>query len=177
MNLGKLLVAGKSVINGRGEISYRANKHVYLPKFGTTQQSFQAPAATAAATPAPERIAAPAAPALTAPAVPAVAPVATKTQKIPALASAPVRPASWAGKLNPISIWRGAPPVAKPTQPAVQTELSLDSVKVVHNDLSDADVEVVPMKSRTAGESVPDLPPPTKSWEFLAERLFHVASD
>ena len=55
----------------------------------------------------------------------------------------------------------------------MQSELSLDSVKVVHNDLSDADVEVVPIKSRTADEpAVPDLPPPKKSWEFLGERLF-----
>ena len=39
---------------------------------------------------------------------------------------------------------------AKRRVPAVQAELSLDSVKVVHNDLSDADVEVVPIKSRPA---------------------------
>jgi hypothetical protein len=60
----------------------------------------------------------------------------------------------------------------------VQSELSLDSVKVVHNDLSDADVEVVPIKSRPASEPVvPDLPPPTQPWEFLAERMFHAAVD
>jgi hypothetical protein len=60
----------------------------------------------------------------------------------------------------------------------VQSELSLDSVKVVHNDLSDADVEVVPIKSRTAGEAtVPVLPPPTRPWEFLAERMFHATAD
>jgi hypothetical protein len=54
---------------------------------------------------------------------------------------------------------------------ATQTELSLDSVKVVHNDLSDVDVEVVPIKSRA---SVPELPAPKKSWEFVGERLFGV---
>jgi len=54
---------------------------------------------------------------------------------------------------------------------ATQTELSLDSVKVVHNDLSDVDVEVVPMKSRS---NVPELQPAKKSWEFLGERLFGV---
>jgi hypothetical protein len=60
----------------------------------------------------------------------------------------------------------------------VQSELSLDSVKVVHNDLSDADVEVVPIKSRTADKTaVPVLPPPEKSWEFLAERMFHATVD
>ena len=43
MNLGKLLVAGKSIINGRAEISYRANRHVYLPKFGLAQNPFKLP--------------------------------------------------------------------------------------------------------------------------------------
>jgi hypothetical protein len=52
-----------------------------------------------------------------------------------------------------------------------QTELSLDAVKVVHNDLSDVDVEVVPIKSRAGA---PDLPAPRKSWEFVGERLFGV---
>ncbi|HEV2328016.1 MAG TPA: hypothetical protein VGY56_04415 [Verrucomicrobiae bacterium] len=52
-----------------------------------------------------------------------------------------------------------------------QTELSLDAVKVVHNDLSDVDVEVVPIKSRA---SATDLPAPRKSWEFVGERLFGV---
>jgi hypothetical protein len=73
---------------------------------------------------------------------------------------------------------RGPAPAAQTTQSPVQSELSLDSVKVVHNDLSDADVEVVPIKSRTASEAtVPDLPPPTQPWEFLAERMFHATVD
>jgi hypothetical protein len=38
-------------------------------------------------------------------------------------------------------------------------------------------VEVVPMKSRTADKTAPVLPPPTKSWEFLAERMFHAPAD
>ena len=43
MNLGKLLVAGKSIINGRADISYRANKNVYLPKFGLAHNPFKPP--------------------------------------------------------------------------------------------------------------------------------------
>jgi hypothetical protein len=51
-------------------------------------------------------------------------------------------------------------------------------VKVVHNDLSDADVKVVPIKSRTTREmAVPVLSPPTKPWEFLAERMFQATAD
>ena len=43
MNLGKLLVAGKSIINGGEEISYRVNRRVYLPKFGPAQNPFKSP--------------------------------------------------------------------------------------------------------------------------------------
>ena len=161
MNLGKLLVAGKSIINGGREISYRANKRVYLPKFGSTPNPFQPGAETEAVSAS----------------VPKAAPVTAKTQKIPPWPPGPARTTSWASKLNPISIWRDAHAVQNAPQP-VQSELSLDSIKVVHNDLSDADVEVVPIKSRTAGEAaVPVLPPPTKPWEFLAERMFHATAD
>jgi hypothetical protein len=170
MNLGKLLVAGKSIINGRADISYRANKHVYLPKFGLVQNPFKSPPETEPARPEAETIAAPISKIIT--------PVAAKTQKLPALAPKPVRATSWANKLNPISMWRGQAPAAPNARGPVQSELSLDSVKVVHNDLSDADVEVVPIKSRTASEpAVPVLPPPTRSWEFLAERMFHATVD
>jgi hypothetical protein len=170
MNLGKLLVAGRSIKSGCDEISYRVNKHVYLPKFGPAQNPFKSPPATEPAKPEAETIAAPIKPVVT--------PVAAKTQKLPTLAPGPVRATSWASKLNPISMWRDPLPAAQDAQDPVQSELSLDSVKVVHNDLSDADVEVVPIKSRTAGEAtIPVLPPSTKPWEFLAERMFHATAD
>ena len=170
MNLGKLLVAGKSVINGCAEVSYRANRHVYLPKFGLAQNPFKSPDEAEPAEPVAETIAAPIKKAAT--------PVAAKTQKIPPWPARPARATSWASKLNPISIWRGSAPEAPSAPCPVQSELSLDSVKVVHNDLSDADVEVVPIKSRTADKTaVPVLPPPEKSWEYLAERMFHATVD
>jgi hypothetical protein len=170
MNLGKLLVAGKSVINGCAKISYRANKHVYLPKFGLTQNPFKSPDEAEPAEPEAETIAAPIKKVVT--------PVAAKTQKLPPWPPRPVRATSWASKLNPISMWRGSAPAAQSAPCPVQSELSLDGVKVVHNDLSDADVEVVPIKSRTADKTtVPVLPPPEKSWEYLAERMFHATVD
>jgi hypothetical protein len=169
MNLGKLLVAGKSVINGCAEVSYRANRHVYLPKFGLAQNPFKSPDEAEPAKPVVEASAAPIKKVVT--------PVAAKTQKIPPWPR-PVRATSWASKLNPISMWRGSAPAAPSAPCPVQSELSLDSVKVVHNDLSDADVEVVPIKSRTADKTtMPVLPPPEKSWEFLAERMFHATVD
>jgi hypothetical protein len=169
MKLGKLLVAGKSVINGCAEVSYRANRHVYLPKFGLAQNPFKSPEEAEPVKPAVEAIAAPIKKTVT--------PVAAKTQKIPPWPR-PARATSWASKLIPISIWRGSVPAAPSAPCPVQSELSLDSVKVVHNDLSDADVAVVPIKSRTADKTaVPVLPPPEKSWEYLAERMFHATVD
>jgi hypothetical protein len=148
MNFGKLLGAGRCFISGRGTAAYRENKHVYLPKFNSVKNPFVPKPAEqdSAAEAGMKKAAAPAA-------MPAEAKVMTKvaakTQKISTFpASAPVRATTWAEKLNP---FRTPPPVAPPLLPQVQPELSLslDAVKVVHNDLSDADVEVVPMKSRT----------------------------
>ena len=134
------------------------------------QNPFKSPDEAEPAEPEAETIAAPIKKAVT--------PVAAKTQKLPTLAPGPARATTWASKLNPISMWRGSAPAAPSAPCPVQSELSLDSVKVVHNDLSDADVEVVPIKSRTADKTaVPVLPPPEKSWEFLAERMFHATAD
>ena len=54
MKLGKLLAAGKSIMNGHTEISYRSTKQIYLPKFGTFKNPFksEAPAQAAEITPA-----------------------------------------------------------------------------------------------------------------------------
>jgi hypothetical protein len=102
---------------------------------------------------------------------------------------------SWLKKINPM-VWFGnrkpaepkpaVPRFHKPHAPA-QGELSLDNIKVMRNDLSEADVEVVPAKSRApkvmampmpsqAGAaamalSIPDLPPATRAWEFIGEHL------
>jgi hypothetical protein len=167
MNLAKLLAAGKSIVNGCEQISYRANKHVYLPKFGAVPNPFQPPSGGEAAKAASASAGAP---------VKKVA-VHAKTQKLPPWPPGPARAASWAGKLNPASLWRNAP-APEDLRPPVQAELSLDSVKVVHNDLSDADVEVVPVKSRNGNPAdIPELPPPSRPWEFLAERMFRVNAD
>jgi hypothetical protein len=198
MKLGKLLAASTSIMKGQMDVSYRSNKQTYLPKFVSPKNPFQAQAPQAAdekgsqadpppaaeetskpaaalssepaATPRPTRLAPPEAP-VAAP----IKTVAAKTQKIPASISE--KKSGWAGKFSPKSIFKT---VAKPnsgldgkTQKPMetQTELSLDSVRVVHNDLSDVDVEVVPMKSRS---TPPEMKPAKKSWEILGERLFGV---
>lgn len=206
MNLGKLLAAGKSVKSGREAAAYRANKQVYLPKFGSAKNPFKSDAVqpavgaegsvaaqssvggdsrpmpkegnTSATARADFDAAQESHAARSTISVPA--PVKQKQPAVHAQIPHGKKASDWVCKFNPASLFRSAPSreesktgttarLAKTV--ATQTELSLDSVKVVHNDLSDADVEVVPMKSRS---SVPDVQPPKKSWEFLGERLFGV---
>jgi hypothetical protein len=152
MNFGKLLAAGKSFVNGRAEISYRVNKQIYLPKFESPKNPFAhlPKAQTENLVPVKKEN------------------VAAKTQKMPTIFTTQKPATTWTSKLNPISILRPAPVETKNERPIMQTELSLDAVKVVHNDLTDADVEIVPMKSRPAP---PELQPARKSWEILGERL------
>ncbi len=211
MKLGKLLAAGKSIMDVRKEVSYRSSRQVYLPKFVSEKNPFQRetaqPAASTAANvstepqpslpepvkpaavfnsapvtevkpepaPGPTRLAPPEKPVATAVAAP------VKAQPRPAGASHEKK-SGWTDKFNPMAIFKSTP--AKAASPfgqnvtdktqksaAMQTELSLDAVRVVQNDLSDADVEVVPMKSRS---TPPEGKPAKKSWESLGERLFGV---
>jgi hypothetical protein len=197
MKLGKLLAASTSIKKGQMDISYRSSKQIYLPKFVSPKNPFQAQAQPEAAEPAAETMReadsqaasegadAPRPTRVAPPETPVVAPiktVAAKTQKIPAVSSVSEKKGSWAGKLGPKSIFKAvvsktigqpgqelADKMQKPLE--TQTELSLDSVRVVHNDLSDVDVEVVPMKSRP---TPPENKPAKKSWEVLGERLFGI---
>jgi hypothetical protein len=185
MKLGTLLATGKSLALGRrGESPYRANKQVYLPKFCSSKNPFTAAAETEAGTEA-------AGPAVeNAKAAPVKRELATKTQKLPPLPFAaghqaaavenpagplkkPGRSLKWMGRLNPFVPGAVFPAArGKNAKTAVQAELSLDAVKVLRNDLSDVDVEVVPLKSRPpAGAGGPGREPAKKSWEILGERF------
>jgi hypothetical protein len=157
MNLGKLLGAGKSFFGGRDNAPYRENKRVYLPKFNAEKNPFLPKLAE----PAPARV----------PESKKVsAPPPAQPEKTRGFADAkPARSTSWTAKLNP---FRPPQPVRLAPQNTVQSELSLDAVKVIHNDLADADIEIVPVKSRTAALSeAPMLAPAREAWEFLGERL------
>ncbi len=81
-----------------------------------------------------------------------------------------VRRPAWVSHLNPFG--GGQAPSASQGKPVTQAELSLDTVKVLRNDLSDVDVEVVPLKSRSGGAVGPGEVSPQKPWSFFAERLF-----
>src|SRR5215469_8068123 len=123
MKLGKLLAASTSIMKGQMGVSYRSKKQIYLPKFGSPKNPFQAqpeqpaeettgqadspPAAEEASKPAvassPEQTAAPRPTRVAPPETPVTPPiktVAAKTQKIPAPSSVSEKK-SWAGKLSP----------------------------------------------------------------------------
>jgi hypothetical protein len=167
MNLGKLLAAGKSIIGGHREIAYRICDHAYLPKFISPKNPFTPPVKGEATTKA-----------VAPPIKEAETSDRTKTQKLPTFPVARRRGAAWIRKLNPISFWRGPRPQApKKAQYPMQSELSLDRVKVMHNDLSDADVEIVPIKSRTAPKAGEPILPPANggdSWSRLSAKIFGV---
>ena len=183
MSLLKLLTTGKS-LDGAKDLGsrYRMTNRRLLPKFGTAKNPFQADAAPAA--PAHVEVAAPVqAQSVERPAEPVVpmAPVAAQLAK-PAIAqstkSAPsllqlgtskarglasALQSRWSSQLGSLLSRPASKPKAvfsapaKSTQP-VQGELSLDRVKVVRNDLRDADLEVVPVKSRPAAAAAPAEP-------------------
>ena len=170
MNLGKLLATGKSMISGKVTAKYRENKHVYLPKFTPTKNPFAQSPATAVT---PELPVAPKAEATL---------VGVKTRPLPTMP--PVKPekvektapAGWVSKISSVSVWRGWLAEVKDQQATVQAELSLEAVRVVHNDLSDTDVEVVPIKSRPVpSKTVREVAPVEQAtWEPASEPLLKV---
>src|SRR5258708_159581 len=100
MKLAKLLGAGKSFFGGKGAVSYREDKRVYLPKFNAAKNPFATKPKEAAVTEAKEV----AEPFVAAPVV--ASRLAAETQKMATLpapkpvAARPTR-AGWADKLNP----------------------------------------------------------------------------
>ena len=208
MSLGKLLTAGKSLVGLHNSAARYQLRRGALPKFESQKNPFavrsknEEPSANADQLTPTEMAAASLKDTQRLPLLipnPEVTienpePPQPETQEQPV---APVEVPSaidgWLKKLNPLVWWENR----KPAQPnsaiprfektPVQGELSLDNIRVVRNDLSDADVEVVPMKARpaktpltaaptasgaaAAAMAIPELPPATNAWEFLGERL------
>ena len=173
MNLGKLLGAGKSFVCGNHATAYRADKRFYLPQFVSPKNPFTNSSA-------PPQVEQPKSEVKNSadPIRKTMPSTRVKTQKMPVFAAggATARAATWVSKLNPISIFRGTASSANENMSPVQVELSLEKVKVVHNDLTDADVEIVPMKSRPAREPVVASLPAKKSWADLGERIMKVTA-
>jgi hypothetical protein len=83
-------------------------------------------------------------------------------------------------KLKPLFGWarpKGGARALPRTDALVQGELSLDRVKVVRNDLSDSDLEIVPAKKPSpapapAPELTATVSPSPRAWERVTSRLF-----
>ena len=170
MNLAKLLSASTSFFGGGEKPGYRQSRGGSLPKFNEGRNPFGYKPALERPTIAP--VPAPAAkPAQKTPPPYAFKPAAKAAATAPKVVPLEGKPArqGWATRLNP---FRAAEPAVAQMPRAVQAELSLNSVKVLHNDLADADVEVVPVKSRTeAPGTAPVLPPSRRTWGLVAETL------
>jgi hypothetical protein len=173
MSLLQLLTTGRCLEGHKdSEPRYRLTSQRLLPKFGSDRNPFCAKEAAtpptlpgeaternAVVTPEPEAVATtrafrrdPAVRSAVAAPGPAAARASAKGWGI--ISALRVRTTgfrkNWAGKLHGLlsrparKPMRMALPLA--TKPAVQGELSLDRIKVVRNDLSDADLEVVGAK-------------------------------
>ena len=94
----------------------------------------------------------------------------------------PVAFGGWVTRINPLPLLRRLKPGAnkspkpRPARAAVQGELSLEKVKVVRNDLNDADVELLPARPTVATSASSAISPamtktePT-TWNRLTSRL------
>ena len=82
---------------------------------------------------------------------------AQEDQKAKPLATAQTNATAMEGKERTWMFWRTwfAPKPKRAAKPPVQAELELDEVKVVRNDLSDADLEIVAKKRKTARSEQP----------------------
>jgi hypothetical protein len=159
MKLGKLLSAGPSFFLSRRTV-YRLDTHFYLPKLNDGNPYMNKNDKPPAVIILPDDPKAKSA--VLAQAAAANKLAAAKTAEAPA-----TKPRlGWIGRLNP---FRTTPPAAPAPAPrATQPEFSLSDVKVVHNDLADADVDVVSVGSRgSASAPAPKLPAGRRALDVL----------
>jgi hypothetical protein len=175
MSLLRLLTAGKSLVGVSGEESrYRLTSQKLLPQFGSARNPFSnrvkaEPAQTEARSPevCGEDGASVARPGLPDPRGEPVAVLQSAVEPRSVSAKFVVRNlagALWLRMASVLSGWRAKlfgllarsggkaakPAIPRFPKPPVQGELSLDRIKVVRNDLSDADLELVPAKPPAA---------------------------
>lgn len=186
MSLGRLLTAGKSLVGGQEVTSrYRMHEHLRLPKFISPRNPFttEAGAATAVRQPSeveykrPVRVA-------SAPPASASASPGRAARRV-GWSGAGRWLSQWWGRVNLFSRAASSVPRIESRSPcftkgSVQGELHLDQVRVVRNDLSDADLEIVPvMKSPAPDKRAPQSGTSDPSamtggaWRRLSARIFH----
>jgi len=179
MSLMRLLTTGKTLVDLRNSTGrYHMPGKSLLPKFGPAKNPFATPAknqpapVAAATTPGTEPCDATSA-ALQmkeTKRLPVLPEKMKETKRLPFVAARNgvqkqnTQPTIWKrmlggagellGKLNQLAWRAGQNPPAKSAvprfdKPVVQGELSLDNIKVVRNDLSEADMEIVPARTFT----------------------------
>lgn len=179
MSMGRLLAAGRSLMGSQNPPNrYQMDRRVRLPRFGSTKIPFAADSRTAAAleiTPPQPNMSA---------SQPAIATPEPTSKPMPLPPAPPVstrlrlavrRLQEWCVEANPIPrLARPArsafTPAARVTSAPIQSELSLEEVKVVRNDLSDADVEIVPARPARRADVAPL--PEENAWSRLTTRIF-----
>jgi hypothetical protein len=176
MSLMQLLSAGKTLMGSGEPVGrYRLDTRYRLPKFGSAKNPFTKPAETKPAGQVEMPMAAPIQKVpermqLTPeeirvanmketqrlPVLPGIAPAQERLHPVLAMLDAMELAAiwlkAWAVRLNPAKLLPKRKPapamliVPKSSCGPVQAELSLEKVRVMRNDLSDADLEIVPVK-------------------------------
>ena len=171
MSLMRLLTVGRSLNELKGAGRYHIPRGVGLPQFNFGKPAMKISSAPAVKAAAGEVQATPA---------------TVEKNTTVAVAGEVRKPASggWLKRSNPFAA----------TQPAavkapMQAELTLDKVKVVRNDLSEADFEVVPKKELPRQSELKPYRKPNrpasvpdddvlgaKAWNWLGSRLFGAAA-
>ena len=180
MSIGRLLAAGRSLVGVQnGSSRYRLDKRTRLPKFGSVKNPFSpeerkpvAPQTAAPQLDSPKEVDPAATESVVRATPPAANPVPPATAR---LRRAVRRLREWCVEANPLPRLAGPARSAIKPMPSfsgapVQSELSLDEVKVVRNDLSDADLEIVPAKPARSAEAVPV--PEENAWSRMTIRIF-----
>ena len=181
MSLGRLLAAGKSLVGLSGAAGrYRVDKRARLPKFISPKNPFapgRAPAQSAAAAAQPE-----APKAVVAVARADASEAGKEFSRAPMSARAIGWFGNWGEKLKPLSRRLRMPGPARLAAPratgaTLQGELSLDAIRVVRNDLSDTDFDIVQRAdakpvSLLMAMTAEKLEPVGAAWNRLTNRFF-----
>lgn len=196
MSLLRLLTAGKSLIGLKNPARrYMLSQPGALPKFNSKRNPFRAtirlesatsPQGEAVASTGPTRATASTCIALSAEertALPpasaqAGAPQGTVPDQLNGAGDRKPRLGSIFSWIRPKAT--ATPPVARAAKSMVQCELSLDTVRVVRNDLSDSDIEIVSPKMRAPAKSETEVPvqsiaqrvPLESAWNRVGRQLF-----
>jgi hypothetical protein len=172
MSIGRLLAAGRSLVGVQNTSSrYRMDKKSRLPKFGSPKNPFASEQRTSTTVqPVSPRRASPAAESVVRATPPAASPAPPAAAR---LRRAVRRLREWCVEANhPAQRDRRVRRSQRCASTGVptQSELSLEGVKVMRNDLGDADLEIVPAKPVRRADAAPRREENT--WRRLTTRIF-----